>query len=356
MKLNLPVLKCINSLNLIYQLIAILCIFLAFSSNSILADHPGDTGLTDSGIFDPMMGGSTEPLSQIQISIEQEKGAKENQSIYTNTIFFEHSFYKNIFSANISIPYHYFDQKDKKDAGRFGKVYSGFKIFLFRSKLKNAFFILDGRIGLPTGRDTDRFVDKDFWDASGGLSAGYKISNFSAGVRWGGQMPLTGLRPKNNTEQYVFTDSAWLYDSLQYHIDSVQLKKTTELSFFFRYSIRKIVSLYAGYYMRTPFDGIIWEEPEKEKNYLIEPFDPAQYMIDKKYSSHPSLPQYFEEAYAGIALNFNEKYSMNLAWRYPMERAVNIRPYESVVLVSFSMRFNAEDHENDNHDHSRHEH
>ncbi|MCB1140639.1 MAG: hypothetical protein H7A24_08210 [Leptospiraceae bacterium] len=303
----------INFINLIY--------FILFSLAWISPIFPHHTGSPDgiqtgnSRFVDPFTGKREKPSNYFILSYDLQKGARGNKNIHSGIGFVEFTPGKGNFAFNLTVPYHFYQQRDRENAGRLGKVYLGAKVLPFFDYQTNWIFILESRLGFPSGSDTDRTTGGDYYLGSLYGTIGYLYHKFSLMGKINGNFPLTKLHPQNqsNNDGIPF----WARTTnLVSSPESIELKKSTVLSTYLSYFMTPRFSLMMGFLYRTPYDG-----------------------VEKTTSSGNRIPLIFREATAGFSLNVSEKMYFSFSFRNPLVRGKEFRIYESAYTASILLEF-----------------
>ena len=276
----------------------------------------GDTFNPNNARFiDPFTGKREKPNNYAIFTHDFQKGAKDNKDIHTISAFGEMILGKGNFALNLSIPYLYYDQKDRKDATRIGKIYLGAKYMPLFDLNKNYILILESRLGFPSGSDTDRFTGGDYFIGSGIGTFGYIWNRLALVGKVTGNFPLTKLHPQNqNSDDGI---PFWARTSIPNTTsEGIELKKVTILSTYLTYYIHSKISLYTGFLYRNPYEG-----------------------IEKTLSTGDRIPLVFRESSIGFSYNISEKYFLGITYRHPLDRGKEFRLYESAITTVFSMEF-----------------
>lgn len=289
--------------------------FFFFQPNSFFAHHDASHFVQGNWI-DPFTGGGLRPSSFLTLGGEWQKGAKENKDIFISNLFAEYRFpTKTSLAVNINLPYHYFRQKKRKDASRYGKVQLGFK---YQPILQGSsyFGILEGRLGFPSGSNPDQFTGGDYYTGTLFLTLGkaFLENRFSVLFRVGGIFPLTKLHQKNQAAD----------DGINYFLrtktvitteEPFELKKVTILSAYLNYYYHSF-TFFIGYLYRTPFEG-----------------------VEKQLATGDKIPLIFKEASIGVSYLFAKRYIASFSYRRPRYRGQDFRPYESIYNLAISVVF-----------------
>jgi hypothetical protein len=265
--------------------------------------------------IDPFTGKREKPNNYAILSYDQQRGAKDNKNIHTASVFTEMILGSGNFALNFSAPYLYYDQKDRKDSSRVGKVYVGAKYMPLFDLNKSYIFILESRIGFPSGPDTDRFTGGDYYIGSAIGTVGYIWNKFAFMGKITGNFPLSKLHPRNqNGDDGI---PYWARTSTATSsTESIELKKVSIYSAYITYYLYEKVSLFTGFLYRNPYEG-----------------------IEKTLNTGDRIPLVFREASIGFSYNFSEKYFFGLSYRHPLDRGKEFRLYESAITTLFSIEF-----------------
>jgi hypothetical protein len=299
----------------------LIIILLIYSAPGYIFSHHTPGGLeslqqTQSRFVDPFTGKREKPNNYMIISYDLQKGAKDNKDIHTASLFSEIILGSGNFALNFSVPYLYYDQKDRKDATRIGKMYLGMKYVPFLDLNKNTILIFESRLGFPSGPDSDRFVGGDYYLGVGSMTMGYTWNQFAVLGKAQGSFPLSKIHPQN--QNYDDGIPAWARTSYSNSnsVEKFELKKVTTFSLFLNYYYSSLLSFYGGFLYRTPFEG-----------------------NEKTISTGDRIPLIFREASIGISYNFSENYFIGITYRRPLDRGKEFRLYESGYNVFVSMEF-----------------
>ncbi len=278
----------------------------------LFAHHDGSHPM-QTGLFSPYTG-VVKPLSYLTFSEDWQKGAKGNKDMFITNVIGEYRFANSSFAVNINLPYLYYKQKERNDASRYGKVHLGLKYQPF-FKESGYFALLEGRIGFPSGSNSDQFTGGDYYTGTVLLTLGkFFLTNFSFFLRVGGIIPLTKLHQENQAND----------DGINYFLrtktvtnsqEPFELKKVTVFSGYLNYYYR-FFSFSLGYLYQTPFEG-----------------------VEKINATGDKIPLIFREGSAGVSALFSQKYDVSLSYRRPFYRGSDFRPYESGYTVAFSLIF-----------------
>lgn len=292
---------------------------LVFSAQAVDSHHSGSTHNPNATtrFVDPFTGKREKPAGYFVLTQDLYRGTNENSNLYTTTGFVEIPFAEGRFAFNLSVPWTYFDQKDRRDAARIGKTYLGGKWFPLGDFEKNYFLVVEGNVGFPSGPDTDRFTGGNYYTGQGFLTLGYLWNRWSFVAKGGGVQPLSRLQPNNLQDN----------DGIPYFLRAPSgsppesrylLKKTTLWQAYATYMALPEVSLFAGFLYRTPYQGVDFDR-EKED----------------------TIPRIFREATGGFTYNFSEKYNVTVGYRYPLYRKKDHRLYESAWTIALSMEWDS---------------
>lgn len=287
------------------------------SIGGILAHHTGSSHspTATTRFVDPFTGKREQPTNYLVLTQDYYKATNENSNIYTTTGFVELPFYDGKLAFNLSVPWTYFQQKNRGDAARIGKTYMGGKWLPLGDFQSNFFLVLEANIGFPSGPDTDRFTGGNYYTGQGIVTLGYLWNKWSFVAKAGGIQPLSRLAPSNLQD----SDGIPYWARLATGTAAPQrydLKKATLVQAYITYLWRKEVSFFSGYLYRTPFQGVDFDRDSKD-----------------------TIPRIFTEGTAGLTYNYSESYNLTIAYRYPFYRKPDHRLYESAWTVAFSMEW-----------------
>ena len=300
------------------RIISLVCILL-YSTFSIHAHHTPGGGdainANNTRFIDPFTGKRERPNNYAIVSYDLQRGAKDNKNIHTASVFTEMILGTGNFALNFSVPYLFYDQKDRRDASRVGKAYIGAKYMPLFDLNKSYIVILETRVGFPSGSDTDRFTGGDYYIGSGIGTLGYIWGKFAFMGKITGNIPLSKLHPQNqNNDDGI---PYWARTSTATSTtETIELKKVSIYSAYVTYYLYEKVSLFSGFLYRNPFEG-----------------------IEKTLSTGDRIPSVFREASIGFSYNFSEKYFFGLSYRHPLDRGKEFRLYESAITTLFSIEF-----------------
>jgi hypothetical protein len=283
----------------------------------LLAHHTGVSHNPNATtrFVDPFTGKREKPEKYIVFTQDYYKETNEKSNISTTTVFGEIPLYNGLFSVNASVPYTYFQQKNREDAGRVGKIYLGTKIIPFLDLSKDWFFSIDLNLGFPSGPDTDKITGGNFYAGQGSFTFGYLYDKWNFVVRGGGIQPLSRLRPTNLSDN----------DGIPYYLrpataeppsERIELKKATIWSFYTTYFLTPNISILAGYLYRTPYQGVEFDTSTKN-----------------------TIPRFFKEVSAGGGYSFSESKTIYFTVRYPLYRNDDHRLYDLAYSLAYSMEF-----------------
>ncbi len=163
------------------------------------AHHTGMGGSDQSStrFVDPFTGKREKPANYVVLTQDFFKQTNENNNIHTSTFFGEINLKNGMFALNLSVPYTYYEQKDRSDAARIGKTYIGIKYLPLVDFQKNYFIVFSANVGFPSGPDTDKFTGGNYYSGIPGLTFGYLLGKFSFVGKLSGIFPLSKSQPSN---------------------------------------------------------------------------------------------------------------------------------------------------------------
>ncbi len=297
-------------------------IFIAtiFLTSPILAHHTGssDSPVATSRFVDPFTGKREKPTNYLVLTQDYYQSTRENSHLFTTTAFAEMNFFGGRFSINGSVPWNYYQQRNREDAARIGKTYLGFKYQPFFDLDKPYFFVIEGSVGFPSGPDTDKFTGGNYYSGTGFIKLGYLYEKWAFVTKLGGIRPLTSSQPNNLQDN----------DGVPYYL---RLPSATAPEPTYQYKNTGIASAYITYYLipeMSIFSGILYRNP----------YNGVEYSQNKDKLN----PHFFTEGSVGFSWNFSEKYNLSLAYRYPLQRDRDFRLYQSAWTFAFSMEWGSD--------------
>lgn len=294
-----------------------LLLMTSFSNLQLGAHHTGSTDNpnTTTRFIDPFTGKREQPANYFVLSQDYFKGTNENSNLFTTTAFVEVPFADGKFAINGSVPWTYFQQKDRSDSARIGKPYIGGKWLPLGDFERNYFIVVNGAVGFPSGPDTDRFTGGNYYSGQGVLTLGYQWEDWSFVTKVGGVVPLSKAQPSNlqDNDGIPF----WLRPpSAQAPEGQYELKKSTVIQGYITYYWKPTISTFGGILYRTPYQGVDFDRETRD-----------------------TIPRIFREGTLGLSYNFSEKYNVVLAYRHPFYRESDHRLYDAAWTVAFSMEW-----------------
>ncbi|WP_246051923.1 LIC11086 family outer membrane transporter [Leptospira idonii] len=313
--LSIPFLQKTTSIFLI-----VFIYFFVSGLDFLSAHHTGssDSPNATARFVDPFTGKREKPSNYLVITQDYYKSTRENSNLYTTTLFAEMNFFDGRFALNASVPWNYYQQRERSDAARIGKTYLGFKYQPFFDLSKPYFLVIEGSVGFPSGPDTDKFTGGDYYAGAGYLKLGYLYEKWAFVTKLGGIRPLSRPQPNNLQDNdgipYWFRLASGQAPSPTY-----EFKNTTVLSGYVTYYLIPEVSLFAGMLYRNPYNGVDYSQSKDKAN-----------------------PSHFTEGSGGFSWNFSEKYNLSVAYRYPLQRDRDYRLYHSAWTFAFSMEWGSD--------------
>ncbi|WP_426472999.1 LIC11086 family outer membrane transporter [Leptospira interrogans serovar Bataviae] len=279
------------------------------------AHHTGMGGSDQSStrFVDPFTGKREKPANYVVLTQDFFKQTNENSNIHTSTFFGEINLKNGMFALNLSVPYTYYEQKDRSDAARIGKTYIGIKYLPLVDFQKNYFIVFSANVGFPSGPDTDKFTGGNYYSGIPGLTFGYLLGEFSFVGKLSGIFPLSKSQPSNlqDNDGIVY----WLRNpSSSPPEETYLLKKTSLFSGYVTYLWKPGLSFFTGFLYRTPYEG-----------------------VDLKRSNQGKVPSIFREISLGFSANISEKLNFNLSYRHPLYRGEDYRLYDYAITAAVSI-------------------
>lgn len=285
------------------------------------AHHTGssDSFVSTSRFVDPFTGKREKPATYVVLTQDYYQSTRENSNQYTTTGFVETNFFDGRFAINASVPWNYYEQRNRQDAARIGKPYVGVKYQPFFDLSKPYFVVFQGSVGFPSGPDTDRFTGGDFYAGSANLTFGFMWNQFSWVGKMGGIRPLSRNQP-NNLQDNDGIPYPTRLPSQKPPDPRYEYLNSFITSTYITYYWKPQISFFAGILYRNPYNGVEFDKNRDTKN-----------------------PNYFTEGSLGFSYNFSEKYNLNLVYRVPTQRDTEFRLYYSAITMAFSMELGSSD-------------
>ncbi|TGJ99644.1 hypothetical protein EHO59_17555 [Leptospira semungkisensis] len=312
-------LKNIHKANLISYRIILLPLLL-LGSSALFAHHAGEgQNITSSTRFiDPFAGKKERPADYVTITEDFQKGTLDNSNLYTTTAFTELNFAEGKFAMNFSVPWTYYEQKDRQDAARYGKAYLGAKWNPLIDTGWPFFFLLEGRLGFPSGADTDRFAGGDYYSGIANLTLGATWKQWLFLVRASGIFPLSKDHASLEAQSGL---PYWAQNPPGSQTETnPSTEKVTQWFAYITYFVNKDFSLLAGYLYRTPYVNVIG----------------GGSLLEEKENNKRTFPKSVQEASLGFNLGIVKGVYGTLVGRLPLIRDPEIRLYDYAITASIS--------------------
>ncbi len=297
----------------------------------VLAHHDS------AGIASRVLGGgrTLRPRSQVLLDSEYRKGERQNRHSLLVTAGAELPLVAEVLALSVEVPYVYFNQTDRGDAGRYGRSRLGLRLRAPLEKIAASLtpwlLVLDADAGGPAGTDRQVFLDEPYADARAGLTAGYEGDHWLFVLRAGGVFPASRL-PFTAVDELVFPP--WEPAPELVRRETHELKKVTEWQG--RLGFReKNVLFFLGALHRTPYSGVV-REREWPGSPPVTRFITAAALKTTLPTYRPTLfdfsrarpPTVYREVEAGFGLQFLEDWSVVVGYRYPLYRGREVSPGE----------------------------
>ncbi|MCP5500041.1 MAG: hypothetical protein H7A25_09070 [Leptospiraceae bacterium] len=339
-------------------------ISLLLTSKYIYAHHSGHSG-TDRN-FNIQSAGKTVLLDSnfyLFLNSEMQKGSRGNRDVLTSSFFLEGFFYSGRISFNLQVPHLYYNQKNKGNAGRMGKVYVGSKFFFSDRKTSLYFFYIENRVGFPSGENVERFAGGNYYLLETSLTAGKNWEFMGISANLGGIFPDR----KDLTVEYKNEESYlpyFLQKSYEPERSEYSLKKAGFASLSLSFTLFSGLFFYSGLMLRTPYNGTeVLKEKDSDdilfasyKNHTGDILSSiyTEFMKDlevkKKdtlnslYYSEPNNytikdPSLYREVFGGIYYSISENAGFQIFARYPLERRKLHRLFDIAYGLAVLYRF-----------------
>ncbi|MCB1314311.1 MAG: hypothetical protein KDK34_15960 [Leptospiraceae bacterium] len=262
----------------------------AYPVKQLRAHHPsGNTRGVDFGKA------GNRPANQAYLDIGHLKATNRNRHATTATAALELAFLDNRVGLNLQMPYTYYTQKERRDAGRYGRPRLGGRWHL-PFDLHPAFYsVLDADVGFPTGADRKRFVDENFYDSTAGITLGWSGDLWVLMLRGGGVFPVSRLPQASTYNAY----ERWPWEPVEETVtrDTHELKKVTEWRARMGLRLSEMLVWFAGFYYRVPYSGVVYEK-----------------------ASAGEIPVIYREVETGLSFQPVQTLAITLTYRYPLFR------------------------------------
>lgn len=285
-------------------------------------------------------GKKLQPSGQIQYSMEYTKQPEKSRNTWTGTVYSEIPLGNFPLSFFASMPWHYYEQKNRKDASRYGKPAVGARLSFLDAFSDTITGIADFKLGIPTGADTDTFTSENYWDGGIGLSLGGGLGPVYLIGRVGGIFPLSKLEAKKQDNPAFSLEQK--LESLSKTADEEQLKPVTEARVSASVRLFEGFNTFASAYYRTPHDGIVWTNQGTPPTPLwtyLKGETVQDYWLDKTFDEKESLPGHYEEFSVGFYWRPVEHMSLGISYAVPGYDRPGVRPFASNTMVTFTWEF-----------------
>ncbi len=270
----------------------------------LYAHHPGHASRAR------VLGNTTPgPRSQVLFSVDYVKGEPDNRNIWTVSAAGELNVLDDedygALGLNFQVPYVYYAQKDREDAGRYGRPRLGLRAQPKLGEQETFFLVADADLGFAAGSDRDVFVDENFYDGGAGLTLGLASDRWLFTLRAGGTWPLSQLPREESTEvttelQEIET-LPWEPEPLTVTRETHELEKVTEwrarLGFRPLPSFAETFTVFGGFAYRVPYAGVIQERANAGEE-----------------------PRIYRELEAGVSFGITDNMLVSAGYRYPLFR------------------------------------
>lgn len=286
----------------------------------IFAHHAaeGQSLISSTRFVDPFTGKREKPSDYFLLTQDFQKGTIDNSNLHTTTIFGEFNFAGGKFAANFSAPWTYYEQKDRSDAARYGKAFIGAKWNPLIDTGWPFFIILEGRLGFPSGADTDKFAGGDYYSGITNLTLGATWKEFLFVLRGSGIFPLSKDYPSMDNQSGL---PYWAKSSAtQTSEERQEIQKITQWFAYVTYFWTKDFSVFGGFLYRTPYVNVIG----------------GGSLLEEDSETQKKFPKAFKEASLGFNYTLTKGTYLTVAGRLPLIRDPEIRLYDYAITTSIS--------------------
>lgn len=247
------------------------------------------------------------PEDQLIFGVEWLRGEPQNRETLAGSLYGELEFLENRLGLSLRLPYNYYMQRNRDDAGRYGRPRLGLRGALFAGEY--AALLADADFAPATGGDARSFVDENFAESAGGLTFGLSFEHWRFVARGGGRWPLSRL-PEASVTPTVTTENFARPRETPANRSTHNLVPVTEWQARVVYMARDDLALFAGGLYRVPYEGPL---------------------VEKARSIY--APGIFREAEAGASWSVTDSAFVSLSYRYPLYRKRKIETSETLAAL-----------------------
>lgn len=247
------------------------------------------------------------PEDQLIFGLEWLRGEPQNRETLAGALYGELEFLDNRLGMSLRLPYNYYRQRNRDDAGRYGRPRLGLRGALYAGE--SLALLADADFAPATGGDTRSFVDENFAESAGGLTFGLSFEHWRFVARGGGRWPLSRL-PDPSVAPAVTTDNFARPRETPANRSTHNLVPVTEWQARVVYMARDDLALFAGGLYRLPYEGPL---------------------VEKSRSIY--APGIFREAEAGASWSVTNNAFVSLSYRYPLYRKREIETSETLAAL-----------------------
>jgi hypothetical protein len=247
------------------------------------------------------------PEDQLIFGLEWLRGEPQNRETLAASLYGELAFLENRLGLSLRLPYNYYMQRNRDDAGRYGRPRLGLRGALYSGE--SLALLADADFAPATGGDARSFVDENFAESAGGLTLGLSFEHWRFVVRGGGRWPLSRL-PEPSATPTVTTETFARPRETPANRSTHALIPVTEWQARVVYMARDDLALFAGGLYRLPYEGPL---------------------VEKARSIY--APGIFREAEAGASFSFTDYAFVSLSYRYPLYRKREIGTGETLAAL-----------------------
>ncbi|MCB1327364.1 MAG: hypothetical protein H7A21_14655 [Spirochaetales bacterium] len=259
-------------------------------------------------------GGVSVPRDSLSVSVEHFKGESQNRNRTITTARGELTLRDGLLGFSLSVPYEYLHQRDRADAGRYGRPRFGARLRLwpFPDEESPFFAVFDADVGFASGADRRRFVDENFYDSRAGLTLGFATEHWLTQFRAGGIFPISRLPER--PEQHGSSIPPMPFEAHVHDVtgESHELKKVTEFQVMVGYRPLDSLLIYASGLYRTPHGGVLYERSDADR-----------------------VPKIFRELETGLAWLVLDDLLVSVSYRYPLTRGIERNDGQKMIDLVF---------------------
>lgn len=202
------------------------------------------------------------PRNSVSFAESVHKAEVGNRNRYITEITGEVAFWDGRLGLLATLPYEYYQQTDRADAARTGRLRLGARAIVINAQAAGVEWraIVRSQVALAASGDRGRFVEEPFSDAEFGVALLARRKRAFVYGELAGFVPVGGLG-ENPTAQQQYP---WEPAEETVGADTHTLKKTTAVDVGLGYSLSTDFAATLGVYYREPYGGILQEHASSD--------------------------------------------------------------------------------------------